>query len=319
MESAWSFTVRACPACGKDDAVALIEVRPADVLAANWSFRPSLAGMAAAMPALLPIVRCRACAFVYARLLPNPAFLAWAYDELIDADAVHAANLAHTAMAERLAPLRTLIGLLRPGPAPRVLDVGCGFGPLLRLLAAMPSVRAWGYETSARRLRSLAQDGLRATGEWDEVAAQSPYDAVVLDNVLEHAADPAGLLARVRRICSAGTVMLVSVPDLPAGKLAALAKDYARGSPLPMDVNPWEHLSYFDATLLDTMVRRAGFEPLPASALPGSVDIGLRPTGSRADRARNAAASGLRMARYAASGDVDPTPNARFYRAVAPQ
>ena len=81
-----------------------------------------------------------------------------------------------------------------------------------------------------------------------------------------------------------------------------------------MSFNPWEHLNYFDLAQLDRLLAGAGFFPIPESELSGDVNIGLRRDAGFTARLGNACASGLRLARYAFTGEAVRSPNRAFYR-----
>lgn len=307
------FTLRSCPACGCTESDRLLEPDAQALFASNWSYRREAADRRPASPDRFPIVACRACGFTFASLAPTEAFNRWVYDDLIDGAAAQRANLDPRSMAWKMTRLGALLQLSANGRDPvRVLDLGCGFGPSLRLLSAMPSVHALGFDTSCARIAALRSLGLRATSDWREVEAAAPFDAIVLDNVLEHLPDPAGLLASMGRCCAPGAIVFASVPDAsgaqhPRGIASA-------GAALPMAVNPWEHLNYFDLAFLDRFMRQAGFDALPASELPTPVDIGLRPSTSLGKRLANAAASLVRLTTYALKGEAVASTTTRFYR-----
>lgn len=96
-------------------------------------------------------------------------------------------------------------------PGVRLLDVGCGAGNLVAAAAGLgldaegvdldPVATAWGRRLG-RRVR---------TGTLDDVDGE--YDAVVLAHVLEHVADPAGLLRQAARVLAPGGRVFVFVPN----------------------------------------------------------------------------------------------------------
>ena len=210
--------------------------------------------------------------------------------------------------------ISTLLKLLGAGGTPhRILDVGCGFGPALQLLSRVSGVRALGYETSGVRVEDLQARGLSATADFQTVAAEGPF-AAILDNVLEHVPHPRDTLAQIRNLTKPGTLVFVSVPDVTRGRLQAQRQAPRSNASIPMDINPWEHLNYFDLAHLDDVFDQFGFAPLNTSAVPHPVDIGLRPLASRWQRLKNGLASLPRLASYVVGGDAMQSVTGRFYR-----
>jgi 2-polyprenyl-3-methyl-5-hydroxy-6-metoxy-1,4-benzoquinol methylase len=82
-----------------------------------------------------------------------------------------------------------------------VSDLGCGDGGLLSLVQDAPGVRdAWGYDFCPANEAGWVERGVQAEqldvfgGDWNEVGTGS---IIVMTEVLEHLADPHGILRRV--------------------------------------------------------------------------------------------------------------------------
>lgn len=310
------WTSRACPHCAHGEAALLFAMTPGEIARENWSYRADrLQRLCAAAPERFPLVRCARCGFVYAQLLPPQEFLAALYDDVIDLEAARAYSFGLESMGTRMEYLSQLLPMLTAKSA--VLDFGCGFGPTLDLLATAPGLRADGFETSAARVRELRQRHERILDEPAQLDATAPYDAIIVDNVLEHVPDPQACLRWLSRLCVAGGIVHIGVPDLNDARVARVAADHRAGRAVGMDINPWEHLNYFDVDHLDDMARRCGFEPLRQSELRRDVGTGLRPASRRYARLTNAAATGWRIARYVATGDAVRLATRRVYRSRA--
>ncbi len=310
------FRARQCPFCSSDRNRVVLALRADQIFAANWSYRPQrLPSLQLKGDETFPISRCVRCGFVFATRLPDDAFLSVVYDEVIDGEAARVHNFTADSMAARMRYLARMLPLLKPMKNPQaVLDFGCGFGPSLTLLAANSCVSAFGFDTSELRVNELRRRGLRASVDMGEVGQLAPYSGVILDNVLEHMPDPRATLGLIRSLCVDGAIVFVSVPDASESRLKRQALAHGRGVPCSMEINPWEHLNYFDQWHLDRMMHDAGFDRLPASKLPGEVEIGLRPESLALARWKNVAASLLRLARYAVAGDSPISGNGCFYR-----
>jgi SAM-dependent methyltransferase len=308
------FPPRACPHCGSLDKRTLLSLNREDLFRSNWSYlQEARQHLPIDGEQSFPIEECLACGFVHAGLLPHPAFLEAVYDKVIDAEAARRQNLSPGNLAAKMAYLSTLLRLLPEKPSHRVLDYGCGFGPVLQLLNGIPGVEAYGYETSGARLQDLRSRDLRATDSLAQLETAGPFAAVVLDNVLEHVASPRATLRFIQSVCEPGAVLFVSVPDLHRETIAGQQPAAAAKQPIAMDINPWEHLNYFDVAHLDELLAEFGFRPRKQASLPYAIDIGLRPLASRTARLKNSVASLPRLISYAAHGDVLPSVSARFY------
>jgi SAM-dependent methyltransferase len=96
-----------------------------------------------------------------------------------------------------------------------VLDVGCGAGGVLAYLAARAPVTPVGLDLVPEALAYCRRRGLRALGIADAVALpirSESADLVIAQDVVEHVADDAALLADVARVCRPGGLALVVAP-----------------------------------------------------------------------------------------------------------
>jgi SAM-dependent methyltransferase len=93
----------------------------------------------------------------------------------------------------------------------RMLDVGCGIGDML---AFRPN--SVGVDINERTVSYCLQRGQEARMmQSDQLPFDSAtFESVLLDNVLEHIADPEPILAEVRRVLAAGGRLLVGVPGI---------------------------------------------------------------------------------------------------------
>jgi SAM-dependent methyltransferase len=312
-----NFRQRACPLCASSAKTTLLTLGADAILRSNWSYRANaqaLLGLGA--NDRFSIVECGACGFIYADQLPDTGFLHRVYDQLIDGELARRDNLSPPQLAAKMDSVAALLRLAGTRTEPlRVLDYGCGFGAALALLAtAAPAVQAIGYETSLARLADLRARGLTATGDLGEMMGHGPFDIVILDNVLEHVPSPRETVASISQACASGALLFISVPETARQRVLAQQRAADTGGPVDMDINPWEHLNYFDVKHLDAVLAASGFEPMPTARLPEAVNIGVRPSESVTVRAKNGLASVSRLAAYVMHGDVLPTTTRRFYR-----
>lgn len=124
-------------------------------------------------------------------------------------------------VATRVAPLKALLRcLVRQGPGDLVLDLGCGTGHDLVAFAA-DGLMPVGMEPSrvmlfASRERCLAEGvpaRLVGGGGVSLPFASDVFAGCLLDRVLQHVADPAAVLAEVRRVLCPRGVVSIFEPD----------------------------------------------------------------------------------------------------------
>jgi len=139
---------------------------------------------------------------------------------------------------ERGELLASLVG----GPGKRILDIGCRTGMLTRYYASGNDVV--GIDVDRRALDvAAAQLGIETI--WADAEAGLPFDdqsfdIVVAGEVLEHLADPAKVVADVRRVLRPAGLFAGSVPN--AFRLKSRLA-YVRGR-YPVDWDP-THLQLF--------------------------------------------------------------------------
>jgi 2-polyprenyl-3-methyl-5-hydroxy-6-metoxy-1,4-benzoquinol methylase len=201
-----------------------------------------------------------------------------------------------TKLEQRFAVLERHLGVGRTG---RMLDVGCGEGYALKYFRT----RGWsvkGFDFSNAGMRAHNPDVLDAllTGDvFDslraEIAAKETYDAVWLQNVLEHVIDPVDLLRTLRGLTGPTGMLVVTLPNDCSVTQQALLKDGHLDS--AFWVAPPDHLSYFDCDTFANTARETGWDCLHLLAdfpvdwflfNPGSNYIRDRSRGKAAHRAR---------------------------------
>ena len=215
-------------------------------------------------------------------------------------------------IANRMDYLSILLRLIeKPG---KLLDYGCGFGTTLSLLNRIEAIETVGFETSAVRAEELKHWHSTILQVPESLRAHGPFTAIILDNVLEHVPEPKQTIDFLNSVCADNGILHVSVPDMNRRYIATQIAVHNDGKQLAMDINPWEHLNYFDLFQLDRLLAEHGFAPLKQAALPGEIRIGLRPSTKFNARVKNSLASLKRLGDYVWLGDALATPNMRFYR-----
>ena len=101
--------------------------------------------------------------------------------------------------------LRGAIDILTTSGAQRVLDVGCGSGPLFAPLAAR-GIAVVGIDPAAAMVELAQREAAPlgglvtvATRRWEDIDESDAYDAAVALGVFDYVDEPADLLARMGR------------------------------------------------------------------------------------------------------------------------
>lgn len=131
-----------------------------------------------------------------------------------------------------------------------LLDVGCGSGQFLQILKTVPNCRAIGMDVSQSSVQSCISQGLNAfQGELSNAQAHLPgkVDVVTLWHVVEHVADPIGLLLLVKSLLKADGHIFFSVPLSPPS--------YESSWSDPLNAPP-HHLTRWTITAIEALARK---------------------------------------------------------------
>jgi len=225
-----SWEVTACPLCGEDEADPLVTAGDPLDPGRRHSFT---------------VVRCRACGLGYTNPRPDQASIGRFYPP-------------------DYAPHRGPRGARRPVRCPehrplpwhgggRLLDLGCGRGDFLAVMAA----RGWRVlgldcsEAAVARVRGLGLPALAGTLPHPDLAPGS-FDVVTLWHSLEHHHDPLAVLRHARELLVPGGKLYAAVPTLDSAGFRWFGPDWY-GLDLP------RHLVHFTPATLPAMLERAGF------------------------------------------------------------
>jgi SAM-dependent methyltransferase len=172
-------------------------------------------------------------------------------------------ELRHRALLAEL--MLAALGQVRAGAeAGRLLEIGCGEGWLLKAaLAAGWDVEGLEFSDYALKrfnpaLVERVEFGDAFAALDRRIAQGAAVDVCVMEHVLEHVADPEGLLALLPAILAPGGVVAITVPnDFSAVQRAAKALGHIDHE---FWIAPPQHLNYFDADSLAGLLARMGFE-----------------------------------------------------------
>jgi len=210
----------------------------------------------------LPLVRCRACGFLFApvasaeelhRLYTTDYFDAYPGGQAYDADE---AQRRHEA-AVRLRWLR------RYRTGGRLLEIGSASGWFLA------QARGAGFDVEGVEPAADVASGARA--RWDvpvqaatAESAELPeegLDIVVAWHALEHIAHPAGVLRRLHAALRPGGLLMIEVPNVES------AASRAQGAAW-FHLDLAHHVGHYAPSTLHDLLRRTGFEPMQVDTFP---------------------------------------------------
>jgi SAM-dependent methyltransferase len=150
---------------------------------------------------------------------------------------------------------------LLPGRG-RMLDVGCGNGYRLSVAAEAgwscvgvePS--AWAVEQGRERFGlDLRQ------GTLEDASPEGPFDAIMLEDVLEHVPRPRELLSQAEALLAPGGVVVVNLPNFGSRRVKLRGPGWN-------EVRPPEHLTYLSRSSLDQLGEELGLTVVWSSRHP---------------------------------------------------
>jgi len=156
---------------------------------------------------------------------------------------------------------RAILRHLPKRNALNVLDVGCGYHAT-QLMSLKGRIQLGVGIDFAIATELKSQAGF----EWHEGAveeclpklSENTFDAVLMISVLEHLVDPAGALARARKLLKPQGALLINVPTW-RGKWWLELSAFRLG--LSPKVEMDDHKMYYDVRDLWPLLVRAGFKP----------------------------------------------------------
>ena len=247
------ITVTACPVCGGTD-LAPVTVSPA----APGQLHTSQAC-------------CRECRLLMAQPRASgadiAAYYARDYYEGRWSDAA-AAVRDNTAAYRRfeLPLLRRLWAAWPPRPGARVVEVGCGYGAMLPLLAEL-GYQPSGCDPGTQAVRSCRDRGLDVVeGTLDSAPLAPPYALTLCQHVIEHVEDPRAFVRGLVRLTEPGGLVAIVTEDAWNTQWAVERwLDRLRRRPTRFHTSP-EHTFVFSAWHLDRLLREAGCDEVRTAA-----------------------------------------------------
>lgn len=163
-----------------------------------------------------------------------------------------------------------------PNSCKKILEVGCGDGIFAESVKIKLNAEVWGVELSndaAKKAEKVIDKVI--TGDISELFNTLPdnyFDCIVFNDVLEHLADPFGLLAKITSLLKNNAYVVSSIPNVRyIGNLQdlLLKKDWQYKNDGILDIT---HFRFFTEKSIERMFVNAGYKIV-------SIE-GINPTGS---------------------------------------
>lgn len=206
------------------------------------------------------VVRCDRCGHCWYRHQPEPSQLAEMYASAIPLGRSKPVAAAPSgAMVGRMRRFARLVGTV--GRRPRLLDFGSGTGRW-SLAAAQAGFDVVAFEPNADRV-AIDDPSIEQIFRWEDLEGRS-FEAIQIEQVLEHVPDPHQVLRELRSLCRPGALIRISVPNVARDPDAGrLWETWPFNGQAPHVMAPYEHLHGYCARSLDALIARACLAPLP--------------------------------------------------------
>lgn len=128
------------------------------------------------------------------------------------------------------------------------LEVGCGNGNLLKYFSSKFSI-CYGVEPG----KWVKDDTTKIVPDLKDLPGDIKFDIVVIQDVLEHVADPVGLLKKINSIVNPSCVISLGFPNKDSLKAKIRKGKWSM-------ILPFGHIHYFSSKSIDIMSFKADFD-----------------------------------------------------------
>lgn len=261
-------TIENCPACCADEATIVAALDDSERIARFHAFSQAKYGglLDDWLNDVPPIVlRCSQCGHCWYNNQPS-------FEQINQMYATGRRLLPEVRLSrEPSAPMNNEMARLRrlipqSPQLPSLLDYGSGYGRWARA-AVMAGFEVTAYEPAVTRGGEEGALDFEVIHDPTLLDARQ-FDAINLEQVLEHVPDPYATLTQIRKMCVPDAVVRITVPNLlrsPEGKL--LWHEWPFDGSRIHTMAPFEHLHGFTPRSLFQLIGRAGFQMLAVRRL----------------------------------------------------
>lgn len=203
--------------------------------------------------------RCAGCGHVYLSPRPDASELSRIYPPDYYAYDMSKSVNPLALRVKKALEARKVGGLLKhlsTKESPTCLDIGCGDGRLLDVLAArgVPPRNLHGVELNEAVVRALAAKGYNAhVGRIEDLdLGEGRFDFIIMFQAIEHVEDPAAIFRAVARSLAPGGVFVVETPNAVSLDARVFRRRYWGGYHFP------RHYNLFTASSLTRLAERIG-------------------------------------------------------------
>jgi 2-polyprenyl-3-methyl-5-hydroxy-6-metoxy-1,4-benzoquinol methylase len=198
--------------------------------------------------------QCTTCGLLFLWPVPDHPFLHEHYQEYLSVDAEKVVAWGHEMAPVIKNTAGSLAGLF-PEKG-KILDIGCGYGFFLEEMHK----RGWQVE-GVELSKPAAQIARQKTGATihscsvEDMEISSRYDVITLFYVIEHVADPLGILRTIRKLLAPGGLLVLRYPN--TSPLLAFSGALARRLTL---MQAPSHLYDYNGKSMHLLLDKAGYK-----------------------------------------------------------
>ena len=139
---------------------------------------------------------------------------------------------------------------------PRIIDVGCGSGSLLKIIKEYaPS--SWGLyanDIDEKLVFPLKDCGIKIiTGRFESLEIEHKFDLIILNQVIEHLDNPNGVLQKCHQILDEDGILFIETPNVGGLDYTIFKKKYWGGYHIP------RHWQLFSDENIELYLNNFGF------------------------------------------------------------
>ena len=153
---------------------------------------------------------------------------------------------------------------LLPNKAKKILDVGCGQGAMSAELKKQHQIEAWGIEfmeDEAKMAKERLDNVINLKLEDAiDLLPDNYFDAIYLNDVLEHLAYPEDSLKKIKTKLSDNGVIISSIPNIRSHKVITRFIFQGDWKYQKSGVMDYTHLRFFTSKSIKRMYENNGFE-----------------------------------------------------------
>ena len=209
---------------------------------------------------IFSVLKCQGCGFIFQQYILNDQGMVRLYMDWMDqhmVEEVYGHSNAELVVRYQLEEHR-FVKAHFGGQRLNVLDWGAGLGIFCKIIKSHFNDEVYAYEFTDEKNHYLAEHGIISKCERE--IPENYFHFININQVLEHVADPVGMIRKVLRYSREDGIMYLSTPNcttierkLRAGQLDAEAHD---------QLSPYQHINSFTNATLKTAGRLAGLKSL---------------------------------------------------------